>query len=454
MSRQRHPLATAAAASPDHPMLVTDERAWSAASLLDAVARCAGTLTAAGLQPGDRVALVGDLDSHWVIALHAIRWMGGVAVPLPHNDPALGSLLDAAAVRVLLAADTVAVDHPSVLPLIAGDASPAGEWFGSMTDDQLVLLTSGTTGTPRPVPLTVGQLWASAMGSAERLGHRADDAWLCCLPPHHIGGLSVLLRTAIYGTTAIVHPRFDPARVATALDDGTVSQVSLVPAMLARVLDARAEAPMPPSVRTVLVGGAAMPPDLLDRCRALALPLAITWGMTEVGSQAATRAPGDLRPALDCGYPLPGATVEIEDGELVITGGIAPNGRFPTGDRGHLDASGRVVVSGRGDQLIVSGGENIDPVEIEAALEMHPAIRAAAVVPRRDAEWGHRPVAFVVAADSPVPDEILRQHLGAHLQRFKIPDAFYWRSALPRGPAGKVRRSRLEAQAMGGFDEV
>ncbi len=456
MSHNRHPLARAAAARPDHPLLVTPTRAWSAEELRCAVASAAGGLLQAGARPGDRIALIGDMDDDWVVALHAVRWMGATAVPLPSDVPPMQmrDMLQATKPTVLLSTLPVPdVDKTTLAMSIRGPE--AGEHFAADCDVQLIVLTSGTTGTPKTVSLRVGQLRASAMASAQRLGHATDDAWLCCLPGHHIGGLSVLLRTLQYGTTAVVHSGFNPGAVAAAMDQGTVSQASLVPSMLTRVLDARQECAMPRTVRTILVGGAAMPDALLSRCRRLRLPVALTWGMTEVGSQAATRAPGDLRPDPDCGPPLPGVEVHVQQGRLVIVGPIAPEGRFVTEDLGRLDDEGRVIVQGRGHQLIVSGGENIDPIEIENALCSHPGVREAIVVGRPDTRWGQRPVAFVVARAQEVPFHELRAHLNQQLQRFKIPDAFRWCDALPRGPLGKILRSRLadEAHSMRSIDE-
>jgi O-succinylbenzoic acid--CoA ligase len=455
---RRHPLAVTAAARPDHPLLVADGRAWSAVQLQEAVAHSAAGISQTGVKAGDKVALIGPMSADWVIALHAIHWLGATAVPLPDNAPkqTLTTMLALTQPRVVLAHDPTRVAHEHVLPISTRGPNPAGEHFGGDADIQLLMLSSGTTGAPRAISLTMGQLRASAEASAKRLGHSPDDAWLCCLAGHHIGGISVLLRTLRYGTTAVVHERFEAEQVAKALDDGTVSQVSLVPTMLAAVLDARTTTPMPASVRLILVGGAPMPEHLLRRCRALKLPVAISWGMTELGSQAATRVPGDLRPAPDCGWPLPGTNVSTVDGRLVVAGEISPNGRWVTDDLGHLDEQGRVVVLGRADQTFVSGGENIDPREIELALEAHPGIQSAVVVPTYDTRWGQRPVAFLIPSAAVIPDESLRAHLHTRIERFKVPDSFHWRTDFPQSALGKVRRSSLadEAQALNGSDKL
>jgi len=283
--------------------------------------------------------------------------------------------------------------------------------------------------------LTTQQLVMSAFGSAIRLGHDPADRWLCCLPLHHVGGLSVLLRTASYGTTAILHPSFDPAAVAAA--DATM--ISLVPAMLERLLDGPG---LPKKTRVALIGGGPTRPALLARCAGL--PVALTWGMSEAASQISTRIPGDLSPDGGVGFPLPFVRVcAADDGALWVFGPIV-GGRLDSADRGHVDPAGRVFVSGRRDDMIVSGGENIDPSKLEAALQSHPAVAEAAVAGVPSERWGMRPVAWLVPSGEARPDsETLRAHCQSRLRRFEIPDHFVWTDALPRTALGKLTRGRL-----------
>ncbi len=445
-----HPIAQAASCAPRQTLLVADGREWTAAELEDAVQGRASGLRNAGVEAGDVIGLLGPPSADWLISLHAIGWVGGVAAPLPH--PSLPEAWrDLAEMKAILTSDPAAVTHPQALPMTLDGRVSQGPWTPTPKAPCLRMITSGTTGTPKAVDLTWGQIEASASASRAALGHEVRDAWLGCLPLHHIGGLSVFLRTARYQTTGVLHPSFDAGAVAQALDSGAVSQVSLVPTMLRCVLDVRPAAPFHPRVRLVLIGGAPMPPRLLERCRAIGLPVSLTWGMTETASQVATRTPGDLRSEPDSGPPLPGLEVHTEDGYLVVTGPTAPGGRLVTSDRGRLDAQGRVIVHGRGDDLILSGGENIDPREIERALESHPAVSEAAVVGRPDPRWGQRPVAFLVAAESNRPSpEALRDHLSSRIAGFKHPDATIWMEQLPRGPLGKIRRSDLIDQTESG----
>lgn len=306
----------------------------------------------------------------------------------------------------------------------------------------LRLLTSGTTGAPSRVDLTEGQLAASAQASIQRLGQTGTDTWICCLPLHHIGGLSIVLRSARAGSTVQLLDRFDPQEANRAIDQGA-TMISLVPTMLRALLDARADASFPDHLRVILLGGARTPRPLIERCRAIQAPVALTWGMTETASQVATRSPGDLRLDPDAGYPLPGVHVSVVDGRLAVGGRIAPGGQWTTNDRGYLDSEGRVVVTGRGDDFIISGGENVDLNQVELMLLNGPGLTEVAVVGRSDDHWGERPVAFVVGTPSHEFEVWIRSQLAPH-QR---PAELHWVDSLPRTDVGKTNRSALCKQA-------
>jgi O-succinylbenzoic acid--CoA ligase len=446
-----NPVASAARARPDHPAVTLGGWSMTWAEIAAAASRKAAALAARGVAPGDTVALLGRPSPEWIVAFYAVGWLGAVAAPLSprRTDAELARSLETLAparvlyepealspgVRALMAA------RPSDCQAISGeDALP--ERFWPLEEVRLIVLSSGTTGAPRPIPLTTAQITFSAFGSALRLGHDPGDRWLCCLPLNHVGGLSILLRCALYATTAVAHPRFDAGAVARALDSGQIQLVSLVPTMLSAVLDARPAAPFPPGLRAILLGGGAAPEALLARCRAIGAPVAPTWGMTEAASQLATAPPGAAGPGV--GPPVAFARISTEGGVLTIEGPVAPGGRLRTRDRGALDERGWVHVHGRADDVIISGGENIDPLEVEAILVAHPAIAEAAVVARPDPRWGQRPAAWLVPAGADRPDEsALIEWCRQRLAGFKIPDAFRWIDALPRTELGKVSRAAL-----------
>ena len=275
----------------------------------------------------------------------------------------------------------------------------------------LIVHTSGTTGKPKPVELSAGNVLASALGTAALLGVHADDRWLVPIPLHHVGGLMVLLRSVIYATTAVVG-QHDP--------DATLA--SMVPTQVVRGLDRGM-----PKLRAILLGGGPVSPEL--RAHPLVRE---TYGMTETTSMA----------TLD-GFPLPGVDVSIaEDGEIVIAGPIVAGGGgvHHTGDLGRIK-DGRLHVIGRKSDLIITGGENVAPAEIEGVLAEHPDVADVAVVGRPDAEWGEAVVALIVGtADA----EALRAFCRERLPGFKVPKRFEVVSQLPRTDSGKLIRASLE----------
>lgn len=439
VSATPNPLSAAAAARPHHPALITDEVVFSYRALADEAARRASALAGEGVVAGMRVGLIGPRDAEWACWFHAIDWLGAEIAPLDDSAP------DEEHRAALEALGTDAVIDASHRRLHLGGRSArrrAHPWAPGET--RLAVTSSGSTGTPRVVTLTTEQLVLSAFGSATRLGHLPEDCWLGCLPLHHVGGLSILIRCVLYATTVRLHPRFDAERVARALDGGEATLVSLVPAMLERVLDAREPVPFPSTLRAILLGGAATSPSLRRRARALSAPVALTWGMTEAASQVATSYPGAFDSGDAVGPPLPFVEVDAEGPRLRLRGPLV-GGELETGDAGYVDDAGYVHVTGRADAQIISGGENIDPEQIEGVLARHPAVAAAAVVGLPDAVWGARPhAALVLTSDEPRPsDAELAGHVRDHLARFKIPDSFTWLESLPTTSLGKVARARL-----------
>ena len=303
-------------------------------------------------------------------------------------------------------------------------------------DTRTVIFTSGTTGEPKPVYLTAANHSASAIASAWNLGVSPDDRWLCCLPLWHVGGLAIPIRSVIYGTTAVLHDGFDAERVREEIESGNVTLVSLVATMLHRLIDAGLREW--PALRGALVGGGPVPKGLTEWATEHGFPLLSTYGMTETCSQVVTG-----------GRPLLGVDLAIADdgeilvrGPMVAPGALAEDGWLHTGDRGRLDAGGALVVEGRLDDMIVTGGENVAASEVEEALLSHPAVTDAAVVGRPDPEWGEAITAYVVT-DAEASDDELIAHCRDRLARHKGPKAIHRLDELPRNAAGKLVRREL-----------
>jgi o-succinylbenzoate---CoA ligase len=302
------------------------------------------------------------------------------------------------------------------------------------------MFTSGTTAGPKPVALSHDNWLWNALGSALALGLDPGETWLCPMPLAHVGGLSIQIRSVVYGTTVLLHERFDTERVLAALMDPAqrVTLVSLVPTMLSRLLDAGLREP--PTLRRVLLGGGPIAPALLARARAAQLNVSPSYGMTEACSQIATD-----------GFPLLGTELRIApDGEILVRGrtvargALGPDGWLHTGDLGAFDEAGRLVIAGRKADTIVSGGENVAPTEVESVLLQHPGVVDVAVFGRADSEWGEAVVAQVVLADGATLEaDALRAHCAACLAPFKVPKRFEAVGRVPRGVTGKLLRREL-----------
>ncbi|MGE5178857.1 MAG: class I adenylate-forming enzyme family protein [Bacteroidota bacterium] len=331
-----------------------------------------------------------------------------------------------------------------------------------------ILFTSGTSGEPRAVVLTHGNFLWSALASARNLGVRENDVWLACMPLHHVGGVSILVRAAMAGTAALLHERFDPDAVNDAIDARGVTLLSLVPTMLARLLEARRGRRFPDTLRAALIGGGPAQPALLEEAARLGMRALPTYGMTETASQATTLPLREWPRGLEtAGRPLPFTQVEIRgeddrplgpgaEGEIVVRGPTVMAGYLGdpdataaafqkrwlrTGDVGLWDPEGRLVVLDRRADRVVTGGENVSPEEVERVLATHPAVRAACVVGLPSREWGQEVAAAVeLKPGAAVTPEALREHARGALSGFKIPRRVLILDALPRSAGGKLLR--------------
>ncbi|MBI5494697.1 MAG: AMP-binding protein [Deltaproteobacteria bacterium] len=400
-----------------------------------------------------------DLDEEVTAAEQHVR-PGGRNVLVAHNTPETVFRLFAAARR---RAWTVVI-HPGLAAPEARARMAQSQVGAPAAGPAVVVFTSGTTGTPRGAILSTRALQASAAASAQVLGTDAGSRWLCNLPLCHVGGLAMLWRVLHDGAFLELHPRFDPRMTAAALQHDGITHASLVGTTLLRLLDGTPV--WQHALRAVLVGGGPARPDVVTRARAAGVPVRLTYGLTEGCSQVTTqRAPRGL----DAGLPLPGTTVRIVDdaGSPAATGGIElrgptlfdgylddprataaahHDGWLRTGDVGSLDAEGRLTVHCRRTDLVLRGGENVYPAEVEAVLLAHPAVQDAAVLPEEHARLGQVPVALVVAG---ADEAVLRAWCADRLARFKVPERFRFVAALPRTALGKLDRAALRGLAGG-----
>lgn len=418
-------LNTAAERSPDRPSLILGAATVSYAELDEAASAVAAVLSASGIGPGSRVALWGTAEPRTVAAIWGIPRAGAEAVALTPGLPAVRAARMTAAAGATVLWDRVGDE----LGPPRGGGSTAEHGGPPHHQSRVVVFTSGSSGDPKGVVITGSMVEASVEASRRRLRNGPGDAWLGTLPLSHVAGLSVLWRAARDAAPVVLERWFDAGTTARHLADGTVTCASLVPTMLRRVLDAgpgRYHA----GLRAVLVGGGPVQPSLIERALEAGLPALQTYGMTETVGQVATVAPGEERRLLGtAGRPLEGVEIRVVDdeGSAVLPGSAGrievrgptvtpgylgrperdPSDWFRTGDIGRIDGSGALTILGRADDVIVTGGENVHPAQVEEVLRSLPGVVDARVYGEADAEWGQ-----VVAADLVLEGDFLGEVQG------------------------------------------
>jgi O-succinylbenzoic acid--CoA ligase len=409
-----HWIARQEALRPQSPALALEGAALSYGELRELGIRLGAALEARGVRAGQCVAVAAASSRALALAALGASFAGAAFFPLdPRSpEPRRRRLLEAAGAEHVLDGAEITSAEASV---VGESASPSPDSV------ELLIATSGSGGEPRVAVLTAGNLEAAAAAALARVPLAPGDAWIGCLPLSHVSGMSVLLRCARAGACARLHEGFDPGRVLEDLAAGGATHVSLVPAMLAALLDRWGARPLPGTVKCLLVGGGPLSAPLAQRALAAGWPVYLTYGMTETASQVATgRLHAGWRPGW-VGPPLAGMQVGIcHDGRIRVRGaavmaGYAVGGRRPqraageeefvSGDLGRLEPDGALVVLGRADEVLVSGGENVHPEEVESLLAQCPGIEDAAVSARPDPAWGDRLVALVVGSADPASVE-------------------------------------------------
>lgn len=480
-----------ARARPDAPALRFANRTWSYAELDAAANRVANSLIRDGFVPGDRIACLGrNSDAVALLALGASR-AGLIFVPVNWRLAAaeVSLILADSGSRLLFTADSH--DAPGI-PSMALDEVLGGDWLGGdvrspdiavdSADTALLVYTSGTTGQPKGVMLSHRSLFATSV-----LRRRAavtwddwgpDDVTLVSVPLAHIGGFGMMTRTLFYGGETLIQPLFEPGALLDAVEYQRVSKLALVPTAMKMVIEhPRARSVDYSRIRTIVYGTSPITLDLLREAMAVfGCQFAQSYGMTETSGTCVVLPPNDhdaggnprMRAA---GRPLPGTEIRIvgERGEDLPTGRageivlrcvsmmngywglpqetarvLDADGWYRTGDAGYLDADGYLFIRDRVKDMIVSGGENIYPAEVENALADHPDIAQVAVIGVPDPLWGEAVKAVVVPVAGRAIDA--GQVVGwakTRLAGFKLPKSIDLVAALPQNAAGKVQKNEL-----------
>jgi fatty-acyl-CoA synthase len=490
-----------AAFTPDKAAIRFEGRTLSYAALAGRIADAARALKSRlGVGRGDRVAILAANHSDYLVLLYACARLGAMLVPLNWRlaPPEQVFILSDASVKALVVEESFAVviePLTQALPdvhVVGLDFAPAGVSFDGLIASGrgdgrnphidfscplLVVYTSGTTGRPKGAVLRQeALLWNAAM-SQHMHGLTADDHVLTVLPLFHVGGLNIQTTPALQlGATVTIHPRFTPAATLAAFAEDRPTLTVLVPATIQALIEhPRWNETELSSLRAITTGSTVVPQPLIDAVTARGVPVLQVYGSTETCPIAIyTRFGGDLSRGNSTGLPGLYCEARIVDdrgrevphgsaGEVVVRGPnvffeywgneaatseTLRNGWYYSGDIGARDADGYFVIHDRKKNMIISGGENIYPAEVERVLHEHPAVAEAAVVGRSDPKWQEVPVAFVVRRKGVSVDaEALRRHVGGQLARFKIPRAVVFVDDLPRNALGKVQHFRLKEQA-------
>ncbi len=472
------PIKEMASASPEQPALIDATHTITYSVLDREVDGIAAVITDKGIQPGDVVAVLTRNSIQSAIIFYAAFRHGFTLMPLNRRlKPSdwIGQM-DEADCRLLiynnefpgenLLANTLYIDKFSNTNFDTSPMALPGKY--PLDREALIVFSSGTAGKPRGVVLTWSNLYHSAVGINRSLKLKGDDCWLAALPFFHIGGISILFRTVLSGCPTFIMDRFDTEGVLKAIDEKRVSIISVVPTMLTELIKSDKKNNLR-QMKAIILGGAACDETLRREIIRRRLPVRTTYGMTETSSMITLSGPHDiLKKSGSSGTVLPHRELIIVDektralppggsGRIMVRGEVlfsryvgqssgdifSADGWFDTGDIGQLDKDGNLTVTGRFDNTIISGGENIDLDRIERAIGRLDGVNGVVVLPRRDKKWGQRPVAFIEMAGDSIDESFLMKLIADQLPRIMIPDRIITVASLPLTGSGKYDRQAL-----------
>ncbi|MFX3617685.1 MAG: o-succinylbenzoate--CoA ligase [Sporolactobacillus sp.] len=476
--------------TPERLAYLTEDRQLNFRELDQLARRFAASLADRGVHSGETIAVLQENSIAFVLTQHALMYLGAVCVPLnlrltaeeltsqvrdstcsqlitdSANQEKAERIIAASACRLLMTRELIAESNRA-----EKRPNPSLRQEVCLDEPCTIIYTSGTTGHPKGVVLTYGNHWWNANASLINLGLRQEDVWLCCVPLFHVSGLSILMKNVIYGMPVFLCRRFIPEQINERIFKGQVTHVSLVASTLQRVLDCSEDDPFPSSFRCVLLGGGPVPSILSRRCLERNIPVYQTYGMTETASQCVTLPPEYMiTKAGSAGKPLFPLQLRImsdaqeassgEPGEIQIKGPTVFNhylnrdqatreaftdGWFRTGDIGYRDADGFLFVLDRRQDLIISGGENVYPAEVESALRLDPNVTGAGVIGIADEQWGQVPVAFVsMHWPDQFSETVLIKACRKHLAGYKVPKHIRLIDQIPENASHKVLRRKLQ----------
>jgi len=426
---------------------------------------------------GSRIGIYSANEISMVVAIHAISYLGAIAVLLNTRlteEELVYQVTDAEVSLIITCENYISNAQQMNFPVPIRSFSEVNQLLKqqvklhqeiNLEADFTMIYTSGTTGFPKGVVHTYRNHWSSAIGSALNLGLDANDKWLAMLPIFHVSGLSIFMKSVIYGMPVLLFKKFQVEKVNQAIIEQGVTIVSVVTVMLQQLLEGLGKNQYPTSFRCMLLGGGPVPKPLLEKAKDHQVPVFQSYGMTETSSQIVTLSPSDaFRKIGSAGKPLFTAQLDIIDpdiegvGEIYVKGPMVTKGYYnnltattaaihdhwlATGDLGYVDEEGFLYVMDRRSDLIISGGENVYPAEVEAVLTGMNHIKEVGVVGVDDDTWGQVPVAFVVKTQASVTAKELIDYAQQKLAMYKVPKQVYFVDQLPRNASNKLMRREL-----------
>ncbi len=459
--------------SGDRMALSFQQQQWTFSEINQIALAYAGKFKALGVKENSRVAILAKSTPEFVFVMYGCLHVGCEMVMLNErlSTNELAYQIDDSDVDFIFVADVLEEKVNNLRVILFSkieaakpiDFRPQQQWTKNRTLS--IMYTSGTTGNPKGVRQTAENHFSSAVSSALNIGIAPGDVWLCAVPLFHISGFSILMRSLIYGMGVRLYEKFDAKSSADEICNGTVTHMSVVGVTLERILTNVERASMQASSRfkAVLAGGGPIPVSYMKRAENCGIPVLQTYGMTETSSQTTTLQAADAERKIgSAGKPLFLYEVKIEKvdeiGEILIRGPqVTPGyiGKFAqrnaqqdgwlhTGDMGYLDDEGFLFVVDRRSDLIVSGGENVYPAEVEKVLLGHPAVQEVGVCGAPNEQWGEVPVAFAVLQDDVTVAELL-VYCREQLAPYKVPKKLTIVESLPRNASNKLLRRELRA---------
>ena len=470
------------------PALIFKQQIWSYADMEAKVAEVTDGLIGNGVKPGSHVAALLPNQPGYIFLIHALVRLGAVLIPLNTRltQPELQAQIKQAEAGFMICSQDAsdyckALSIDVIILTISEFGDLSGEGMHGSLDElndhtfhavnleqiQAIMFTSGTTGTPKGAAISLSNHFWSATASSYRLGLDLNDRWMLTLPIYHIGGMAIIFRACLYGIPIILEQRFEPENILERIGQYKATILSAVPTMLGRLIRFP-NAGLLAQLGWFLLGGAQTSSDLLMEAKKRSLSIALTYGLTEASSQVATSVgeqvfvkPGCVGKPLmfleiKIGSPVSGYGDDKTIGEILVKGPTVFNGYYNqldesssvvregwlhTGDLGYLDDDGDLWVVQRRTDLIISGGENIYPAEVEKIIKNYPGVDEVCVIGIEDPEWGQFPVAIVSTKHSGIDEKTLIEYAKEQLAGYKVPIRILIVQGLPKTASGKINRN-------------